>query len=98
MATATVSLPHDAAQVAALLSMPEIRQLITDLDETRWTSRPGYPIRIMIGAALVRGIPRRGFCGMSLPPSPRSPDRGLLLYFAAVRAMKIADRKIATGL
>ena len=35
---------------------------------------------------------------ISSGPDPRSPDRGLLLYFAAVRATKIADREIATGL
>jgi len=28
MATSTIALPHDAAQVAALLELPEIRQLI----------------------------------------------------------------------
>jgi transposase len=56
MASATVSLPHDAAQVAALLDLPEIKQLIADLDETRWTGRPGYPVRIMVGAALVKAV------------------------------------------
>jgi hypothetical protein len=35
---------------------PEIRQLIADLDETRWTGRPGFPIRVMVGAALVKAI------------------------------------------
>ena len=96
MATGTVSLPRDA-QVAALLNLPEIRQLITDLDETRRTGRPGYPIRIMIGVVLVRETPRRALCGMSLPPSRQSPE-GLLLYFTAVRATKMAGHKIATGL
>ena len=56
MATATVSLPRDATQVAALLDLPEIKQLIADLDETRWTGRRGYPVRIMVGAVLVKAV------------------------------------------
>lgn len=47
---------HDARQVAALLALPEIRQLIADLDETRWTGRPGYAVRTMAGAALVKAV------------------------------------------
>ena len=39
-----------------LLILPEIMQLITDLGETRLTGRPGYPIRTMIGAALVKAV------------------------------------------
>jgi hypothetical protein len=56
MATATVSLPRDATQVAALLDLPEIKQLIADLDETRWTGRPGYPVRTMVRAVLVKAV------------------------------------------
>src|SRR5579863_628415 len=56
MAVTTVSPHHDARQVAALLLLPEILHLIADLGETRWTGRPGYPIRTMIGAALVKAI------------------------------------------
>jgi transposase len=56
MATSTVALSRDAAQIAALLDLPEIRQLIADLDETRWTGRPGYPIQTMVGAALVKAV------------------------------------------
>ena len=56
MATSTIALSHDSEQIAALLDLPEIRQLITDLDETRWTGRPGYPIRTMVGAALVKAV------------------------------------------
>ena len=36
--------------------LPEVKQLIADLDETRWTGRPGYPIRVMVGAALVKAV------------------------------------------
>jgi Transposase DDE domain/Transposase domain (DUF772) len=56
MATAKVPSPRDAGQVAALLGLPEIMRLISDLDETRWTGRPGYAIRVMVGAALVKAI------------------------------------------
>jgi hypothetical protein len=56
MAASTVSLTRDAAQVGALLDLPEIKQLIADLDETRWTGRPGYLVRTMVGAALVKSV------------------------------------------
>jgi hypothetical protein len=42
------------AQIVALLDSPEIARLISDLQETRWTGRRGYPIRAMVGLALVR--------------------------------------------
>ena len=56
MAASTVSLARDAAQVGALLDSPEIRGLIAQLQETRWTGRPGYPLRAMVGLALVKGV------------------------------------------
>jgi len=56
MATTTVSPCHDARHIAALLDLPEIKQLIADLDETRWTGRPGYPLRVMVGAALIKSV------------------------------------------
>jgi hypothetical protein len=56
MATSTIALPRDAAQVAALLDSPEIAGLITQLEATRWTGRPGYPIRAMVGLALVKSL------------------------------------------
>lgn len=37
-----------------LLNSPEIAALIRELQETRWTGRPGYPIRTMIGLCLVK--------------------------------------------
>jgi hypothetical protein len=49
--------PHsDADQIAALLGSPEITQLIAELAATRWTGRPGYPIRTMVGMALTKSI------------------------------------------
>lgn len=45
-----------AAQLAAILDSPEIARLIEDLEETRWTGRPGYPIRALLGVALAKSI------------------------------------------
>lgn len=56
MAGTTVPLARDARQVAALLDTPEIAGLITELQATRWTGRPGYPVRAMVGMALVKSI------------------------------------------
>jgi hypothetical protein len=56
MATTKIASVHDARHVAALLDLPEIIQLIADLDETRWTGRPGYTVRTMVGAALTKTV------------------------------------------
>jgi hypothetical protein len=56
MASTTVASTRDAAHVGALLSSPEISALITQLEQTRWTGRPGYPIRSMVGLALVKSV------------------------------------------
>lgn len=56
MAASTIARPRDTAQIAAQLDLPAIKQLIADLDETRWTGRPGFPIRTMVGAALVKSV------------------------------------------
>ena len=56
MASTKVPSGHDARQVAALLALPEITQLVADLDETRWTGRPGYPVRVMVGTMLVKAV------------------------------------------
>jgi len=45
-----------AAALADLLDSPEIACLITDLDATRWTGRPGYPLRAMVGVALAKSL------------------------------------------
>ncbi|MFL6150467.1 MAG: transposase [Pseudonocardiaceae bacterium] len=52
----TVAPPHGAEQVAVLLDSPEIAGLIADLQETRWTGRRGYPIRAMVGLALIKSV------------------------------------------
>src|SRR5215217_5813622 len=56
MATAKVPRPSDAGQVGTLLDSPEIAALVSDLEATRWTGRPGYPIRTMVGLALAKAI------------------------------------------
>lgn len=56
MATAKVSSARGAAQVGALLDSPEIAGLITQLEATRWTGRPGYPVRAMIGLVLAKSL------------------------------------------
>jgi hypothetical protein len=56
VATAYVPSARDAAHVAALLDSPEITALITGLEATRWTGRPGYPVRAMVGITLVKSL------------------------------------------
>jgi Transposase domain (DUF772) len=56
MVRETVPPRSDAVQIAALLDSPEIDQLVTDLEATRWTGRPGYPIRTMVGMALAKSV------------------------------------------
>ncbi|MDP8943297.1 MAG: transposase [Actinomycetota bacterium] len=45
-----------SSELAGLLDSPEIGRLIAELDETRWTGRPGYPIRAMVGMALAKSM------------------------------------------
>jgi hypothetical protein len=52
----TVPPRSDAVQLAALLDSPEINQLVTELTATRWTGRPGYPIRTMVGMVLAKSL------------------------------------------
>jgi hypothetical protein len=47
VATTTVPPRRDAEQMKGLLRSPEVAALIADLEATRWTGRPGYPIRTM---------------------------------------------------
>jgi transposase len=44
------------AALKALLDSPEIGHLIEELLATRWTGRPGYPIRTMVGLALTKSL------------------------------------------
>jgi hypothetical protein len=45
-----------AVELAALLDSPEIATLISEIEATRWTGRPGYPIRTMVGIALAKSM------------------------------------------
>ena len=56
MAVSNVPPLRGVAHIAALLDSPEIAGLISDLQETRWTGRPGYPLRAMVGLALVKSV------------------------------------------
>jgi Transposase DDE domain len=56
VASTTVTSGRDAAHIRALLSSPEIAGLIAQLQLTRWTGRPGYPLCAMVGLALVKGV------------------------------------------
>jgi transposase len=44
------------AELAAILDSAEIQRLIEDLEATKWTGRPGYPIRALLGVALAKSI------------------------------------------
>ena len=45
-----------AAELAGLLESPEITKLIAELEATRWTGRPGYPVRTMVGIMLAKSL------------------------------------------
>jgi len=42
--------------VDALLDSPELKSPIAELEATRWTGHPGYPIRAMVDMALIRAV------------------------------------------
>lgn len=44
------------AKLAVILDSPEIKRLIEDLEGTRWTGRPGYPTRALLGVALTKSL------------------------------------------
>lgn len=56
MAKASVPRTTDVENLRVLLDSPEVRSLVADLEATRWTGRPGYPIRAMVGMALVKAL------------------------------------------
>ena len=39
-----------------MLDLPEIREFIADLDDLRWTGRPGFGSRVLVGAALIKAV------------------------------------------
>jgi transposase, IS5 family len=56
LASAKVARGSASAELAGLLDSPEISDLISGLEATRWTGRPGYPIRTMVGLALAKSV------------------------------------------
>ncbi len=56
MASANVAGRSASAELKQLLDSPEIAELIRELEETRWTGRPGYPVRTMVGLALAKSL------------------------------------------
>ena len=56
MDVAKVSPRSALSELAGLLDSPEIARLIAELEATRWTGRPGFPIRAMVGMALVKSL------------------------------------------
>jgi len=45
-----------SAALKQVLDSPEVQRLIADLEATRWTGRPGYPIRTMVGLCLAKSL------------------------------------------
>jgi hypothetical protein len=43
-------------QLAAVLDSPEVARLIKGIELMRWTGRPGYPVRAMVGMCLVKAL------------------------------------------
>ncbi len=55
MSTARIAL-NCAEELALLLDSSELSRLIDELQATRWTGRPGYSIRSMVGMALAKSL------------------------------------------
>src|SRR5207245_2652988 len=56
MTTQNVARRSVAADLSEILASPKVSRLIDELQATRWTGRPGYPIRTMIGMALAKSL------------------------------------------
>ncbi len=56
MTTPNVSRRSVAADLSAILDSPEVSRLIDELQTTRETGRPGYPLRSMVGMALAKSL------------------------------------------
>lgn len=56
MAKANVHPNRGFEQIRTLLDLPEVVSLVADLEATRQTDRPGYPVRSMVGMALVKSM------------------------------------------
>ena len=56
MASSNLAGGAASAVLKSLLDSPEIGRLIEELQATRWTGRPGYPVRMMVGLALAKSL------------------------------------------
>ena len=56
MTTTKVARRSVAENLSDILASPEVSRLIDELQATRWTGRPGYPLRAMIGMALAKSL------------------------------------------
>jgi transposase, IS5 family len=56
MTTPNVSRRSVAADLSTILDSPEVVRLIDELQTTRETGRPGYPLRSMVGMALAKSL------------------------------------------
>jgi hypothetical protein len=56
MTTMKVARRPVAENLSDILASPEVSRLIDELQATRWTGRPGYPLRSMIGMALAKSL------------------------------------------
>lgn len=56
MTTTKVPRRSVAEQLSDILASPEVSHLIDELEATRETGRPGYPLRAMIGMALAKSL------------------------------------------
>jgi hypothetical protein len=56
MAVPKVAFGSAVIELAGLLDSREIADLIGELESTRWTGRPGYPLRAMVGMALAKSM------------------------------------------
>ncbi len=56
MNTQTVARRSVANDLSAVLDSDEVGRLVEQLEATRWTGRPGYPIRAMVGMALAKSM------------------------------------------
>jgi IS5 family transposase len=54
--TQTVPRRSIVAELSDILASCEVLSLIDELQATRWTGRPGYPLRSMIGMALAKSM------------------------------------------
>jgi len=56
MTTQTVARRSVAEDLSRILDSPEVRRLVDELQTIRWTGRPGYPLRSMVGMALAKSL------------------------------------------